>query len=128
MPSLCLPKRPHPNKTRIKTFSASRFYQSSWTKRPHPNKTRIKTWSNVSDGLSQYLKDHIPTKQGLRLDLFSVFGNLIEALKDHIPTKQGLRLSPMVFSHTALAAKRPHPNKTRIKTHYALTFLLALVI
>ena len=62
-------KRPHPNKTRIKTrllWFVSSFFVAS--KRPHPNKTRIKTLLLRSCGCGYcMLKDHIPTKQGLRL-------------------------------------------------------------
>ena len=58
--------------------------------RPYPNKTRIKTALKVLVEELYSLQDHIPTKQGLRLDNSS-FNKIFKILQDHIPTKQGLR-------------------------------------
>ena len=67
--------------------------------------------------ISIRLQDHIPTKQGLRLCGFALFALCFLCLKDHIPTKQGLRLLCNLDTGTlGDGAKRPHPNKTRIKT------------
>ena len=81
------------NKTRIKTLHFwGLFFRFHTSKRPHPNKTRIKTSKHQNEWPSSYrLKDHIPTKQGLRPNRNSLLCDF------HFP-------------------KRPHPNKTRIKT------------
>ena len=63
------------------------------------------------------LRDHIPLKQGLRLISFFLSVTTSPTLRDHIPLKQGLRLYIRVANNTSNdLTQRPYSIKTRIKT------------
>ena len=105
--------RPYSIKTRIKTGNGIKF-ATVYEDRPRPYsiKTRIKTFpASGSPRLYPFpVRDHIPLKQGLRLN--PVFLNTPSRIvRDHIPLKQGLRqgnegdivtLSPVVRDHIPL--------------------------
>ena len=79
-----------------------------------PTKQGLRLNSEVADDVVVGLKDHIPTKQGLRPNSMSVrFPR--QNLKDHIPTKQGLRQPADASGLCFTFATRPYPNKTRMK-------------
>ena len=62
-----------------------------------------------------FLKDHIPTKQGLRHDSCGSFHCFNTALKDHIPTKQGLFRIENSKLKIENDYSSPHTTKTSMK-------------
>ena len=86
--------RVYSNKTRIKTATTLCWILSSKAPRVYSNKTRIKTsYRRLIWAALQFLREYIPTKQGLRQGVYCLF---------HIHF-----ISPRVYS-----------NKTRIKTYW----------
>ncbi len=89
--SLLPSPRVYSNKTRIKThlrFNHNFLFIKS--PRVYSNKTRIKTSEELIFQPILYLREYIPTKQGLR-PLSTEDINEMETLREYIPTKQGLR-------------------------------------
>ena len=50
------------------------------------------------------------------------------ALRDHIPPKQGLRLNTSFELAISFKTQRPYPTKTRIKTCHSFVILMLIIM
>ena len=62
------------------------------------------------------VRDHIPLKQGLRLQTSICIEHTDKVVRDHIPLKQGLRQREQWSINVIDVRPRPYSIRTRIKT------------